>query len=197
MGSIVTVVLASQPGEGFAASRWTVPWGATTLLGHVLAEARTWPPASGLVVLGDNAETVLDEVDMVGFSVLVDPEWAEGEAASLRASLDYLQRDDAIEAILLVSGAMPLVPPGTVEQLLAAHDARTHPATVPKYRYAWGRPLILDRQLWPRLLGLEGGTTVEAVLATHTKWVSEVWIDHLPPSLVTRPDDIETLAPRR
>ncbi len=198
MTSIVSVVIAAQPGRGFTSSRWTSTWGDTTLLGHVLAEVRAWPVAPGLVVLGADAEELLDAIDLEPFSILIDPEWADGELSSLQAALDYLQRDDAVEAILLVSGDMPIVPAGTVEALLAAYDAPgAPPAVVPKYRYARGRPLLIGRDLWPRLFGLGGGSSVEAVLATHGALAAEVWIDHLPPIVIASPEDRDRVAPRR
>ena len=194
MGSIVTMVLASQPGEGFATARWLARVGQTTLLDHVLAQARRWPSEPSLVVLGSDAEEVLDRIDFTGFAVLIDPEWQEGEAASLRAGLDFLGREPDGDAVLLASGEMPILPPGAVEEIVGAHQSAGTPATVPKYRYARGRPMVLGRELWPRLLGIEVGTTLEGVLATHAKWVTEVWIDHLPPPKITTPEDLRLLA---
>ena len=93
--------------------------------------------------------------------------------------------------------AMPAVPSEVVPALLAAHRDSTRPVTVPKYRYSQGRPFLLDREIWPRLLGLEGTALPEAVIATHERWVQEVWIDHLAPSVMATPDDLSDAAPRR
>jgi CTP:molybdopterin cytidylyltransferase MocA len=139
----------------------------------------------------------LERVDPGSFSVLIDPEWADGESSSLQAGLDYLQQEDVVDAVLLVSGDMPLIPSGTADQLLAAHATGSQPAVVPKYRYARGRPIVVGSELWPLLLGIDGDTSVEAVLATHASMVSEVWIDHLPPPVIGTPDDLEKWAPRR
>jgi molybdenum cofactor cytidylyltransferase len=198
MSSIVSVVIAAQPGHGFATSRWTSRWGDTTLLGHVLDQVRAWPVAPGLVVLGADAEELLDAVDLDPFSVLIDPQWSDGELSSLQAALDYLERDDEVEAILIVSGDMPLIPAGTVEAMLAAYGTPRRPlVVVPKYRYARGRPLLIRREVWPRLLGLGGGSAVETVLASQGAPVADVWIDHLPPAVIARPEDRAGVAPRR
>lgn len=197
MSRLVSMVLAAQPGEGFAASRWLAPWGATTVLEHVLDAVRDWPVEPGVVVLGADAEAVLEQVDFADFDVLIDPEWAEGEPASIRVGLDYLQRDQEVDAVLLVAGEVPDLPEGTVEALVAAYADAERPAILPKYRYAPGRPFLLDRALWERFLGLEGDTVPEAVLATHVQWVTEVWIDHVPPRRIVTPDDLQELAPRR
>lgn len=197
MTDIVTLLLASQPGRGFADSRWLERWGSQGLLQHALTFAQSWPVPLGLVVLGADADDILAAVDFGDTAVLVDPEWKEGEAASLRAGLDYLQRLPDLATVLLADAAMPAVPSEVVPALLAAHRDSTRPVTVPKYRYSQGRPFLLDREIWPRLLGLEGTVLPEAVIATHERWVQEVWIDHLAPSVMATPDDLSDAAPRR
>ncbi len=197
MTEIVTMLMASQPGTGFESSRWLAPWGVETLLGHAVGAAGDWPIPLFIVVLGPDAEQILEEVDVGDAAVLVDPEWEEGEAASLRAGLDYLQRFRDVGAVLLADAAMPLVPAEVVPALVASHRTSTRLVTVPKYRYSRGRPMIVDRELWSHLLGLEGGVTPESVVATHEQWVNEVWFDHLSPARILTPDDLSDLAPRR
>jgi molybdenum cofactor cytidylyltransferase len=196
--SVVTLVLASQPADGPDAegSRWLWPWDGVPLLQYVLARIAAWPVASGVVVLGADAEEILDQVDFGNFDVLIDPEWAEGEAASVRAGLDYVQRQADVEAVVLVSAAQPPAPAALVGSLLEERLRRRLPATVPKYRYAVGRPMVLDRQLWPRLMGLEAAVHVEAVLATHSQWVTEVWIDQIPPRSIGSLEDLQEVVAR-
>lgn len=197
MTDIVTMLLASQPGRGFASSRWLQPWGRATLLEHAVGVAQAWPLPLRLVVLGAAADDILSAVDFGDAAVLVDPEWEEGEAASLRAGLDYVQRMADVDTVLLADAAMPALPIEVVPALITAHRDSSRPATVPKYRYSHGRPFLLDRDLWPRLLGLEGSALPEAVLATHERWINEVWFDRLAPAVITTPDDLSDAAPRR
>jgi molybdenum cofactor cytidylyltransferase len=197
VAEIVTLLLASQPGTGFASPRWLAEWGTTTLLGHALAAAHSWPLPLGLVVIGSDADAIVEAVDFGEVPVLVDPEWAEGEAASLRAGLDYLQRLSDVDAVLLADADTPAVRPEIVPRLVAAFTESSRPAAAPKYRYSRGRPFILDRELWPRFLGLEGDADPDAVLATHDRWVEDVWFDHLAPVGVATPQQLEERAPRR
>ncbi len=197
MDPIITMLLASQPGTGFSSTRWLEPWGRTTLLDHMVSTVSSWPVPLGLVVLGHDADRILDRVDFGDVAVLVDPEWQEGEAASLRAGLDYLQRMPDVEAVLLADGDSPHVAAAVVSQLVNAHLEAQPRATAPKYRYTRGRPIVLGRDLWPRFLGMEGSARPEAVLATHGRWVEEVWLDELPPRQITTPEDLTELAPRR
>ncbi len=97
----------------------------------------------------------------------------------------------------MASAAAVAAPASVVDRLLEERVRSGRPAVVPKYRYAQGRPVVVKREIWPRLLGLETGTTIEAVLATHAHWVAEVWLDSLPPRVIATPEDLAELAPRR
>ncbi len=197
MGPVVTMVLAARPGVGFTEPPWLHRWGDTTLIEHVLGEVRSWPVDPGLVVLGAGAEEILDTVDLSGFMVVVDPEWEEGEAAPLRAGVDVLMRENDVDSFVLTSADVPALPAPVVAELVAAHARGDRPLTIAKYRYARARPIVVRRELWPRLLGLEDDAGIEAVLDTHSSWVEEVWVDHLPPRVIGSPRDLEERSPRR
>lgn len=191
------VVIATEPGEGFTRGRWLARWGATTLLDHVLAEVRRWELGDGLVILGEDAETILASVDYSGFSVIIDPEWAEGTAASLRTGFDLLQRETDAAAALVINAAVPTVSRSVVDALLRAATESERPAVVPKYRYAAGEPVLLARWLWPQLVGVDRNASLANVLDAHPDWIEEVWIDQVPPVVVDSPDALARVAPRR
>jgi CTP:molybdopterin cytidylyltransferase MocA len=79
---------------------------------------------------------------------------------------------------------------------VAAHGGHDRSVTAPKYRYVRGWPLVVRRQLWPRLLGLEEDAGIDSLLQVHASWVHEVWVDALPPRVVATPDDLVDLRPR-
>lgn len=70
-------------------------------------------------------------------------------------------------------------------------------AIVPKYRYSWGNPVLIDRALWPRLMSLAGDQGARRLLEAHPEWVDEVWLESLPPRDVDTAADVEELRPRR
>lgn len=191
------VVVATKPGTGFPRGRWLARWGDTTLLDHVLSEVRRWGLGEGLVILGADAEAVLRAIDFSEFSVIIDPEWAEGTAASLRTGFDLLQRETDAPAALVVNAAVPLVSGMVVEALIGAATSTDRPAIVPKYRYAFGEPVLLTRWLWPQLVGVDRDASLSNALDAHQDWIEEVWIDQIPPIRVETPDDLARVAPRR
>jgi CTP:molybdopterin cytidylyltransferase MocA len=189
------LVFAADPGDGFAASRWLERWGNTTLIEHVAAGVARWPVDERFFVLGADAEEVVARCDLAGAGVIIDPEWEEGAAASVRVGLDVLTRQGEDGPALLADAARPKVTPEDVATLIAGHDPQVAPVTVARYRYATAPPYLIEPSLWPVLMGREGDAPLESLWKTHPEWISEVRIDHQPPHDVRTPFDLEHVRP--
>ncbi len=196
MTRIAALVLAAGGSRRLGRPKQLEPWGRTTLLGHVVDRVRCFPVDEIWVVLGAEAERVLAEVDLDGVGVVENPEWPEGMASSLRVGLDALTRLSKADAVLIVIGDQPDVDPGVVERLVAEYRKTRRPVVIPKYRYTWGNPVLVDRSLWPRLMSLEGDEGARRLFQAHPEWVEEVWLETLPPRDVDTEADVEELRPR-
>jgi molybdenum cofactor cytidylyltransferase len=185
---IVAVVLASDPGEGFAGSKYLSDVGGITLIDRSLADASVWPVDEVVVVLGPDAEEIAPTLGSWNATIVIDPEWEEGSAASLRVGLDVVMRGTAADLVVIAFADQPGVPASDVSALVeAAEDVA---AVVPKYRYRRGFPIVLTRESWEHLLGLEGDVDLLGLLESHPDGVSEVWFDHLETPRVKRPGDV-------
>lgn len=188
--SIVAVVLAADSGQGFPTPKYLSPFHDSTLLAAVVSDAVSWPVDEVIVVLGSDAEAIEAGVDLSQVSVLVDPQWAEGMASPMRASLDLISRDRSVSHVLVARGDQPGITADAVDRIItAARDERAD-AVVPKYRYALGWPVIVSRRLWDVFLGLEGDIDMHGLVATHASTTTEVWFDRLSPIVVDGVDDL-------
>ena len=194
---IAALVLAAGASRRLGRPKQLEPWGRTTLLGHVLDQVEEFPVDETWVVIGANAEGVLDEIGDRTVGVVENPEWEEGLASSLRVGLDAVARSSRADAVLIVLGDQPAVRRDVVIELIERHRRTNRMAVVPKYRYTWGNPVLVDRALWPRLMSLDGDEGAQRLLKAHPEWVDEVWVDSLPPRDVDTPADVEELRPRR
>lgn len=196
---IAALILAAGGSRRLGRPKQLEPWGASTLLGHVVDRVRGFGLDEVWVVVGAAADQVLERVDLTDCGVVENPEWGEGLASSLRVGLDALTRLSRAEAALILLGDQPGVEADVVERVVAAYrSTRPRPlAVVPKYRYAWGNPVLVDRALWPRLMSLEGDEGARKLLQAHPEWVKEVWVEDLPPRDVDTAQDVEELRPRR
>jgi molybdenum cofactor cytidylyltransferase len=185
---IVAVVLASDPGSGFAGSKYLSDVDGITLIDRSLAAACVWPVDEVVVVLGPEAEAIATTLGSWDATIVIDPEWEEGSAASLRVGLDVVMRGPATDFVVIAFADQPGVPASDIAALLeAAEDVAV---AVPKYRYRRGLPIVLARESWEQLLGLEGDVDLLGLLESHPDGVAEVWFDHLEVPRIQHPDDL-------
>lgn len=194
--STAAVVLAAGGSSRLGRTKQLEPWGGTNLISHVLARTAEFPVAEVWVVLGHDIDRILEESDLGDAYVIENLEWEEGIASSLRVALDALTRLSKCDQALVVIGDQPDIPVEVVEQLLVSHQKEGRPVTLPKYRYTWGNPVIVERSLWPRLMSLEGDEGAKRLWQAHPEWINEVWFSETGPRDVDTEADVVELRPR-
>ena len=183
----VALIIAGDAGSGFVRSKYLEPYRGTPMIEHVVAESNDWPVDERIVVLGPDADPILEEADLGDATIVIDPEWGEGLAASLRVGVDLLLRGPTTDRVVLALADQPGVDVDMVGALLAALGEAD--AAVPKYRYRRGWPVAVSADLFDLLLGLEGPTEIHDVLESHANRVTEVWVDRLEPPRLRSPSD--------
>lgn len=194
--STAAIVLAAGSSSRLGRPKQLEPWGESNLLSHVVGQVSELGVEETWVVLGHEMERILDESDLGEAGVVENPEWEEGIASSLRVGLDALTRLSRCDTALIVIGDQPDVSAEVVAELLVSHSKSGKPVSVPKYRYSWGNPVLVDRSLWPRVMSLEGDDGAKRLWQSHPEWVNEVWFSDAPPKDVDTESDVVDLRPR-
>jgi molybdenum cofactor cytidylyltransferase len=194
--SIAALILAAGSSSRLGSPKQLLPWGEGPLLQHVVGQIRSFGLEEIWVVIGHETDAILEQVDFGGASVVVNDEYTEGIASSMRVGLDTLTRESRADKVLIAMGDQPELRPDVVAELLQIAKREKRPAIVPKYRYTWANPVIIDRSLWARLMSLEGDAGAQRLLQAHPEWVREVWFEHLPPRDVDTEQDVGELQPR-
>lgn len=194
--STAAVVLAAGGSRRLGRTKQLEPWGRSNLLGHVVSRTLEFPVDEVWVVLGHEADQILDDTDLGEAYVVENLEWEEGIASSLRVALDALTRLSRCDQALIVIGDQPEVPVDTVTELLESHARSGKPVSIPKYRYSWGNLVVVNRSLWARLMSLEGDEGAKRLWQAHPEWVNEVWFSESAPRDVDTEADVDELKPR-
>lgn len=193
---VAALVLAAGRSARLGELKQLLDWGGRPLLEHVVAGVATWPVGPVYVVLGAEADRILDEASLGDASVVINPGWEEGMASSLRVGLDALEREAQVEAAVLALGDQPSIPAEVVAGLVEEYRRERPMAVVPRYRYTRSNPALVARPLWGRLMSLTGDVGARQLLAAHPGWVREVYFDLPPPRDVDTADDVAELRPR-
>src|SRR3954452_20722951 len=115
---IAGIVLAAGAGTRFGGRKQLAELDGRPLLEHALEAMESAPVARRLVVLGADADEIRAGVDLHGAEPVVCEDWAEGQAASLRAGVAALGAD--CDAALVVLGDQPRISPDAVARVVAA-----------------------------------------------------------------------------
>jgi molybdenum cofactor cytidylyltransferase len=194
--TVGALLLAAGGSRRLGRAKQLVDWGGRPLLQYVLDRVLTWPVASVTVVLGADGEEILGAVDFGEAVVVLNEDWEEGIASSLRVGLDAMSQTSALDGALVALGDQPSVDDTVVAELVHRFSVGDCRAVVPRYRYALANPVVLDRSLWERFMSLEGDAGGQRLLQAHPEWVCEVHFDLLPPRDIDTEADIGELRPR-
>jgi nicotine blue oxidoreductase len=143
-----------------------------------LEETNVYDPENFVYPFGAHAVVA---VDLHGAVPVVCADWAEGQAASLRAGLRALSGADAAVVAL---GDQPRLSATAVARVVAARRPGVD-AVRATYGGRGGHPVVLERSLFPRLEALSGDVGARAVLAG-------VRVEDVPCDGLGRPDDVDT-----
>jgi CTP:molybdopterin cytidylyltransferase MocA len=170
-GRLAAVVLAAGEGRRFSGPEH-----------KLLASFRGRPVVTWAVeaaVAADLGPTVVvtgaaDLAGLVpeGVVVLVNPDWAGGQAVSLAVAVDWAM-DAGMDAIVVGLGDQPLVPAAAWRSVGDADADADHPIVAAAYGGRRGNPVRLDRSVWP-LLPRSGDEGARVLMRRRPELVAEV-----------------------
>lgn len=143
------------------------------LLQHAIDAAEGAGFFDVLVVLGHRAGDVADAITISkGTRVVVNPDYAEGQATSLRAGLRAA--DPKSRAAVVLLGDQPAVDAVNLRALVDTYERSEAPIVQAAYSGRPGHPVLFDRSLWADLEAIEGDKGARDLLKNHPEWIVRV-----------------------
>lgn len=155
------VVLAAGAGRRFGGPKQIAQWRGTTLVEWALDAALGVALERIVVVLGAHADEVRAGADLTGAQVVLAQDWAEGQAASLRAGVAAL---GAVDGAVVLLADMPFVTAEVVAGTIARFDHR-HDVVRTVYAGRPGHPVLLGRAALDRVPELRGDAGARVLFA--------------------------------
>lgn len=160
------------------------------VLQHVVDTAAS--PASALgevvIVLGHVAGDVASALSLPpGSRTVVNPDYATGQASSMRTGLAAASLDSEGAVVLL--GDQPGMPAAHIAAVVRAFEGGAGPIVQACFRGAPSHPVLFARRVWPELMAVTGDKGAREVIKAHPEWVVRVDLDaEIPPDLDTMED---------
>lgn len=143
------------------------------LLQHAIDAAEGAGLFDVLIVLGHRADDVAAAVTVSERTrVVVNPDYAEGQATSLRAGLQAA--DPRSRAAIILLGDQPAVDAVSLRALADAYERTESPVVQAAYSGRPGHPVLFDRSLWADLEAIEGDTGARDLLKSNPEWIVRV-----------------------
>ena len=186
------LILAAGASTRLGQPKQLLPFGTTTLLGRVVAEARA---ASALdevvVVIGGATTEVRRRVDFAGAKVVENPEFAQGCSSSYRTGLEAL--DPRAQAVAVLLGDQPGVDRTVVDTVVDEWRLTQDRIMLASYKTREGHPLVFARALFDQLVALQGDKAAWKIVDAHRDWIRAVPVDRPHPRDVNTWEDYEDL----
>jgi molybdenum cofactor cytidylyltransferase len=185
---MVGIVLGAGASTRLGRPKQTLPFGDTTLLGHVLRDVEDSSLDRVVLVVGGAAAEALAPITPRRAEVVRNDSYGSGCASSLLAGLDAA---GDVMAVMLLLGDMPGVEPAVIDQVASRWDEMRPWAAVTSYRGVLGHPLVFSKEAFPELREPHGDKAVWKLIERRPERVERIDVDRELPRDVDTWDDYE------
>lgn len=186
---MVGIVLGAGASTRLGRPKQTLPFGDTTLLGHVLRDVEGSSLERVVLVLGGAASEALAELTPARAEIVHNDAYGEGCASSLLAGLDAA--GPHAEAVMLLLGDMPGVDAAVIDQVAGDWSERRPWAAVTSYRGELGHPFVFSAAAFDDLRALHGDKAVWKLIEEHPERVERIAVERALPHDVDTWEDYE------
>ena len=126
-----------------------------------------------VVVIGNDAQRMRDELGTMPVSVIENQDWRDGMSSSIRAGMEELLKDDA-DAVVLMLCDQPFVTAEILNDLIFTHFKTGEPIVASAYEGIQGVPAFFTREFFADLTSLTADEGARRVILKHPQSVSTI-----------------------
>jgi molybdenum cofactor cytidylyltransferase len=168
------IVLAAGESRRMGAPKLLLPFGTTTVIGHVVDQLLRSRIDEVCVVAGHQANRIAQELAGRSVFVVDNPDYQAGMLASVRCGLRALGQ--SCEAVMVALGDQPAITSGLVDQLLEAFATAGQGIVVPLYRGRRGHPVLFSARYRDEILTRYDDVGLRGLLHAHPGDVFELGV---------------------
>jgi molybdenum cofactor cytidylyltransferase len=190
--SVAAVILAAGQSRRMGQPKQLLRVAGKPLLEHTIANVRASGVQQIVLVLGARADEIRKSVSLDGVTVVENPEHEQGMGTSIGVGLKALS--PGVSGALIVLADQPFVQTGTLDKLMEQHRQSKAQIVIPMFKGFRGNPVLLDRSVFPEVMGLPGDVGCRAIFGDHTQGIYKVAVDDVGVLLdADTPADVEQI----
>jgi len=180
MTDVASVIIAAGSSSRLGRPKQLVLFEGEKLLERAIRVALESGAKPVLVVLGANQAEIEAADDLSGVQIVVNGNWPEGMASSIRAGVAQLQTEQlqtdssGADGVLLMVCDQPSVTSEHIDRMLDAFRRSATSTVASSYAGKRGIPAVFPRKAFVELLALEGDKGARGLLAEPGREVIEI-----------------------
>jgi molybdenum cofactor cytidylyltransferase len=165
--NVYAIILAAGASSRMGSPKQLLEWRDRSLLEHAVLNARSILDERIIVVLGAHSEPIQAVIDLDGVTSIVNPDWQEGMASSIRAGINALPASATAALILLCD--QPLINAKHIQNLLNGWQRAPTRIVASQYHHSVGVPALFPAEFFEHLLTLKGDRGAKPLLMKFEK----------------------------
>ena len=146
-----------------------------TLLAHSLQIAIETQLQPIVTVLGANLDTLKQSIEPTNTNIVINQEWSEGMASSIRCGIEELVKiAPSIAGVIIMVCDQPYVTAKLLTDLVEKHEDSSKPIIASRYNNNIGTPALFDKTIFALLLSLKGDSGAKKIMKSNPDWVETV-----------------------
>lgn len=184
------IILAAGVSSRLGQPKQLVPIVGKPALQHVVSNAVAVAGSAVSVVLGSQAADMTRLLQHSSASVLINRQWQEGIAASIRCGIQSLS--PGCDAVLLLLGDQAAITTADLKRLIAAWNGQDTVIAASVYAGQLGVPAIFPRWCFSELLELRGNQGAKNIITRYASRLAHVPMPNAALDLDT-PEDVAAM----
>jgi molybdenum cofactor cytidylyltransferase len=127
-----------------------------------------------IVVLGANAEQIHLPVENENVEILINGDWVEGMASSIRVAINQIENNAAVEGAIIMLCDQPYMNVELLGHLQKKQVETNKPIVACEYSEGFGVPALFDRLLFDDLRLLTGNEGAKKIIKNHPDHVATI-----------------------
>ena len=169
---ICAIVLAAGESRRMGVQKLLLPFGCTTVVGHIVSELNRSVVDTVIVVVGHDGDRVAEELSGRSVSIATNPNYKAGMLSSVRCGLDALPKQ--CDAVMVALGDQPAISAGLVDEMVQSFGSTDKGILVPLYRGKRGHPILFSVGYRDEVLERYDDVGLRGLLRTHPDDVYEL-----------------------
>jgi molybdenum cofactor cytidylyltransferase len=173
---IVAVILSAGESRRMGRPKALLPIGDVSFLERIVKSLQAAKVEKIIVVLGHNAGEIETKIARLPVTIVVNPNYAQGQLSSLTAAIQALPAEN-VDGILVHLVDHPFLSPDLVNRMIDRFYESKKLIVVPRWKGRHGHPVIFSRRLFAELLSAPLDQGAKSVVHAHAADTLELETD--------------------